>query len=250
MNHAASSHWRRLEVKFLLAVLLSAALFAPCSGKAQTAPPRQPRGIYAIADIDGCVPDPSGATNASTGACISNNIAALLSNPAISGIAAFVRWNDISLTIPANSLAGTNEWNVLDDIFGAVAQWNANNPNSMPKTIQLGLQPGFWTPQWVFNNLISCDAMFITNSQGTIVGVNPSSVSTNCGCASFLNAGNQPNPTVMPLPLPWNHFYKNAFTTFVQAVAQRYGTNPLLVTVSVTGPTAYSAEMIAAEREN
>ncbi len=48
----------------------------------------------------------------------------------------------------------------------------------------------------------------------------------------------------MPLPLPWNNFYKNAFATFVQAVAQRYGTNPLLITVSVTGPTAYSAEMI------
>jgi hypothetical protein len=169
---------------------------------------------------------------------------ALLSNPAISGIAAFVRWNDISLTIPTNSLAGTNEWNVLDDIFGAVAHWNADNPNNIPKTIQLGLHPGFWTPQWVFNNLSSCDAMFITNPQGTIVSVDPSQVSTNCGCASFLNAGNQPNPTVMPLPLPWNHFYKNAFTTFIQAVAQRYGTNPLLVTVSVAGPTAYSAEMI------
>jgi hypothetical protein len=169
---------------------------------------------------------------------------ALLGNPAISGIAAFVRWNEISLTIPTNSLTGTNEWNVLDEIFGAVAQWNADHPGNIPKTIQLGLQPGFWTPQWVFNNLTPCDAMFITNSLGAIIGVDPSNVSTNCGCASFLNTGSQPNPTVMPLPLPWNNFYKNSFTAFVQAVAQRYGTNPLLVTVSVTGPTAYSAEMV------
>jgi hypothetical protein len=211
---------------------------------AQIAPPRQPLGIYAIPDIDGCVSNPNAATNPATGGCISNNILALLGNPAISGIAAFVRWNDISLTIPTNSLTGTNEWNVLDDIFGAVAQWNADNPGNIPKTIQLGLQPGFWTPQWVFNNLTPCDAMFITNSQGEIIAVNPANVSSNCGCASFLNTGSQPNPTVMPLPLPWNNFYKNAFTAFVQAVAQRYGTNPLLVTVSVTGPTAYSAEMI------
>jgi len=201
-------------------------------------------GIYAIPDIDGCVPNPNEVTNTATGQCISNNIMALLGNPAISGIAAFVRWSDISLTIPTNSLAGTNEWNVLDNIFGAVAQWNADNPTQVAKTIQLGLHPGFWTPQWVFNSLVSCDAMFLTNSQGTITNVEPSKVSTNCGCASFLNAGNHPNPTTMPLPLPWNHFYKAAFTTFIQAVAQRYGTNPLLVTVSVTGPTAYSAEMI------
>ena len=201
-------------------------------------------GIYAIPDIDECVSNPDEVTNTATGECISNNIMNLLSNPAISGIAAFVRWNDISLTIPTNSLTGTNEWNILDDVFGAVAQWNANNPNTIPKTIQLCLLPGFWTPQWVFNNLASCDAMFITNSQGMIIGVDPSKVSTNCGCASFLNTGNQPGPTTMPLPLPWNKFYKNAFTTFIQAVAQRYGTNPLLVTVSVTGPTAYSEEMI------
>lgn len=244
MNYAASSHRRRLKGKFFDAIVCSAALFATWSVAAQTAPPREPIGIYAIPDIIGCVSNPNEVTNSATGECLSNNILALLSNPAISGIAAFVPWNDISLTIPTNSLTGTTDWNVLDDIFGAVAQWNANNPGNVPKTIQLGLLPGFWTPQWVFNNLAPCDAMFITNSQGTIIGVNPANVSTNCGCASFLNAGNETNPAVMPLPLPWHDSYKNAFTTFIQAVAQRYGTNPLLVTVYVTGPTAYSAEMI------
>ena len=244
MNCAAFNHWRRLNSAFLAVVSLSVVLGAPYAVTAQIAPPRQPLGIYAILDIDGCVPNPNQITNTASGECISNNILALLGNPAISGIAAFVRWNEISLTIPTNSLTGTNEWNVLDEIFGAVAQWNADHPGNIPKTIQLGLQPGFWTPQWVFNNLTPCDAMFITNSLGAIIGVDPSNVSTNCGCASFLNTGSQPNPTVMPLPLPWNNFYKNSFTAFVQAVAQRYGTNPLLVTVSVTGPTAYSAEMV------
>ena len=157
----------------------------------------------------------------------------------------------MSLTIPTNSLVGTNDWSILDDIFGAVAQWNAQNPANIPKTIQLGLQPGFHTPQWVFNNLTSCDAMFLTNSQGTIVdaqgtlvGVDPSKVTNTCGCASFLESEDKANPTVLPLPLPWNSFYTNAWATFIHAVASRYGTNPLLVSMSVAGPTASSCEMI------
>jgi hypothetical protein len=208
-------------------------------------------GVYARPDIDGCVAHPNQGSNTSTDECLSNQITALLSDPAISGVSAFVNWNDISLTIPTNSLVGTNDWSILDDIFGAVAQWNADNPTNIPKTIQLGLQPGFHTPQWVFNNLSSCDAMFLTNSQGTIVnsqgtlvGVDPSKVTNTCGCASFLEAEDKANPTVLPLPLPWNSFYTNAWATFIRAVAGKYGTNSLLVSMAVAGPTASSCEMI------
>jgi hypothetical protein len=132
MNFAALNYWRRLKSAFLPVVLLSAVIGASCPVTAQIAPPRQPLGIYAIADVDGCVSNPNAAINPATGGCISNSIMAILSNPAVSGIAAFVRWSDISLTIPTNSLTGTNEWNVLDDIFGAVAQWNTDNPGNDP----------------------------------------------------------------------------------------------------------------------
>jgi hypothetical protein len=33
------------------------------------------------------------------------------------------------------------------------------NPTNAPKTIQLAIHPGFWTPQWVINNLTNCDPM-------------------------------------------------------------------------------------------
>ncbi len=192
---------------------------------------------------------------AGSDAQISNQVATALSNAAISGILAVVQWSNISQTIPTNSPVGTTNWRILDDVFGEVETYNSNNSTNIPKTIQLEITPGFNTPQWVFNNLSNCDAMFLTNSQGSIVntnsqgalvlvGVNTTNISTNCGCADFLESEDFANPTVIPLPLPWNSFYTNAWATFIQAVAGRYETNPLLVSVTVAGPTASSAEMI------
>jgi hypothetical protein len=233
-----------MKSKFLSVISVAVALGAPSPGIAQTAPPRQPVGIYFRLVIQ---PD--------TDAQVSNNVAAALTNSAISGILAVFQWSDVNPTSATNSLVGTNNWPLMDDVFGTVEQWNADNPANIPKTIQLEITPGFNTPPWVFSNLLSCDAMFLTNSQGTIVntnsqgalvlvGVNTTNVMTNCGCASFLEAENHANPTVLPLPLPWNQFYKDAYKSFIQAVAGRYGTNPLLVSVAVDGPTASSAEMI------
>lgn len=243
---------------FLSVIILSVGLGAPELGLAQTSPSRQPVGIYARPDIDGCVNNPGQDT--STDECLSNQVAALLSNPAISGISAFVNWSDLSMTSSTNSRAGTNDWSILDDIFGAVAQWNALNPTNTPKTIQLGLQPGFHAPQWVFNNLTNCDPMFLTNlegaiatnSQGTLVlvGVDPSKVTNTCGCAGFVESEDKANPTVLPLPLPWNSFYTNAWAAFIHAVAGRYGANPFLVSLAVAGPTASSCEMILPNENN
>jgi hypothetical protein len=165
-------------------------------------------------------------------------------------------WSEVSHTSSTNSpLVGTNDFHLLDAVFGTVAQWNVDNPTCLPKTIQLEIVPGFNTPSWVISNLLSCDAMFLTNSAGSIVnvsaqtnlvlvGVNTANVATNCGCATFLESESAGNPRLLPLPLPWNQFYKNAWKSFIQAVATNYGTNPLLVSVAVTGPTASTAEMI------
>ena len=114
----------------------------------------------------------------------------------------------------------------MDDLFNDVEQWNAANPTNPPKTIQLTISAGFHSPPWVFGNLLSCDAMFLTNSQGSIVttnsqgnlvliGVNATNVMTNCGYASFLQSEDHADPTVLPLPLPWNSFYKNAWKSFI-----------------------------------
>ncbi len=246
---AASSKWRRLKSGFLSVITLSVALGAADFGLAQTLPPRQPLGIYDRLVIQG-----------DTDANISNKIAAALANPAISGILAAMQWSDLNPTFSTNSLVGTNDWRTSDDLFNDVEQWNEANPTNTPKTIQLTISAGFHTPPWVFSNLMSCDAMFLTNSQGSIVvtnsqgnlvliGVDTSRVTNTCGCASFLQAEDA-NPTVAPLPLPWNQFYTNAWKSFIQAVAGRYGTNTLLVSIDVAGPTSSSSEMILPNETN
>jgi len=241
-----STSRRRWRVRsgLLSVVILWTTLGAPVFGLAQMPPPRQPVGIYDRLVIQG-----------GTDTQISNNIAAALANPAISGILAAMQWSDLNPTSSTNSLVGTNDWRTLDDLFNDVEQWNAANPTNPPKTIQLTISAGFHSPPWVFGNLISCDAMFLTNSQGSIVttnsqgnlvliGVNATNVMTNCGYASFLQSEDHANPTVLPLPLPWNPFYKKAWTSFIQAVSGRYGTNTLLVSIDVAGPTASSSEII------
>jgi hypothetical protein len=52
------------------------------------------------------------------------------------------------------------------------------------------------------------------------------------------------------LPLPWNAVYKNAWQTFLTALAARYGPNPAFVSIAVAGPTAASAEMILPNNNN
>ena len=241
MNRVASSKWRRVKCKFLAVVSASVAFCATYFVTAQPAPPRQPMGIYVIPDLDECI-----AHTNHTDECITNNITTLLNNTAISGIAAMVRWNDLSLSYPpgsTNSIVRTNDWSILDDIFGAVENWNSNNLTSTPKTVQLGVIPGFWTPQWVLNNLPSCDPMFATNPPDANL------VTNTCGCATFLNSEGASNTNAL-LPLPWNSYYQNAWQSFIEAVADRYGSNPLLVSVAVAGPTASSEEMILPNLNN
>ncbi len=234
--------------RLLSAVLTLFALGAIYSGMAQTTPARQPFGIYARYVPGGCLTRPGQDTNAETDECISNAVAPLLTNPAIAGIAVFVQWSQLCPSVPPNSATSTNgttNWDILDDVFGAAEAWNDAHSNSPPKTIQLGIIPGFDTPQWILNQLVPCDAMFTSN------GIDTNLVTNTCGCATFLS-GEGPDLTYipLPLPLPWNPVYTNAWANFIQAVGQRYGTNPLLVTVEVAGPTSDSTEMILPNEKN
>jgi hypothetical protein len=247
---------RRVKRVFLLAITLSVALGAPSFGDAQSLPPRQPVGLFARFVVQG--------TN---DAQITNNILAILSNPAISGILGVFQWSDLSATnTPTNTMIGKTDWRLLDDFTNAVEYYNSNNPDAAPKTIQLEITPGFNSPQWFFSNTCSCDPMFLTNSQGSIVnamvntngqtnlvlvGVTTTNgVTTNCAWASFLQSEKFADQTVVPLPLPWNAIYTNAWATFIRAVAARYEAEPYLVSVTVAGPTASSAEMILPNEVN
>lgn len=212
------------------------------------APARQPFGIYARYVPGGCL-NQDGNTNAQTDDCISNAVAPLLTNSAISGIEVIVRWSELCPSVPpklATSTNGTTNWNVLDDVFATVAARNAANSNSPPKTVQLGIIPGFDTPQWILNQLVPCDAMFTSN------GINTNLVTNTCGCATFISGEGPDTNNYTPelLPLPWNPVYTNAWANFIRAVGQRYATNPLLVTVEVAGPTSDSTEMILPNEKN
>ena len=154
----------------------------------------------------------------------------LLSNPAVAGLAVRPYWATLNPNPPG--AADTYYWNLVDDAFNQAAGWNAQNPASAPKTIQLIVPPGFQSPQWVLNQIPSCDGLFQTPV------VTPPST---CGTATFTGFSEGGNGDV--LPLLWNPVYKSAWQTFLTALAARYASNPLLVSISVAGPTAASAEM-------
>src|SRR3984957_16114241 len=71
---------------------------------------------------------------------------------------------------------------------------------------------------------------------------------SNCGTATFTGFSEAGDGNV--LPLPWNPVYKNAWQTFLTALAARYGPNPAFVSIAVAGPTAASAEMIVPNDAN
>lgn len=192
---------------------------------------------------------------------VTNEVMAPLTNSAVSGILAVFAWKDLSTNSTADLQTVSNDFHLVDDVFGTVARWNLTNTNS-PKTIQLEITPGFTTPSWVLSNLTSCDGLFMTNpvsgsivdsnaQQGLfLVGVNHGFTNTDCGCATFFESESAGKPHSELLPLPWAPFYTNAWANFIRAVAARYETNPILVSVAVDGPTASTAEMILPNEKN
>ena len=154
----------------------------------------------------------------------------LLANPAVSGLRLGTPWR--LLNPNPRSSPQAYDWSYLDDAFSGVDAWNASHPTQAPKTIQIGLTPGFTTPQWVMDQIPSCDGLFMSP---------PQTPPNNCGKATFLGFAEGGGGV---LPLPWNTFYKTAFRAFLMAFAAEFATNPALVSMDISGPTAASTEMI------
>ena len=213
-------------------VLILSFLLAPLL-VAQTAP-RRPRGIYAVVNVEDEINQQRGnPTTTQLDSFFKTFYSSLLNNPAISGLALQVHWDTVNPSAPP--AANAYLWNYADDAFAQAAAWNAANPSGVPKTIQLIVTPGFQSPQWVLNQLTSCDGLFQTPA------VTPPNT---CGKVTF--TGYQESGDSTELPLPWNPVYKSAWQTFLTALAARYGSNPALVSIAVAGPTASSAEMTTA----
>jgi hypothetical protein len=207
------------------------ALLAQVAGQQVTLPdPRRPRGIYAVVNVEQEIANqPAGSTPAQLSAYFNGLYQQVLADPAISGIALQVHWDTLNPNAPGTP--NPYDWTYVDLAFYRALIWNIENLIRAPKTIQLIVQPGFQSPQWLLGELDSCDPLF----RG---GTPPS----DCGKATF--KGFQEQTDSNELPLPWNPIYKSAWRNFLTVLNERYGWNPELVSISVDGPTAASAEII------
>jgi Beta-galactosidase len=103
---------------------------------------------------------------------------------------------------------GSFNWDITDAVF---AQAVANN-----KYVVLSFVPGFSTPVWAL-----------------------SGAQTAQFCIPYAAKGGQ----VGTLPLPWDQTYLAAWSAFLQAVSDRYASNPTFLMIAAAGPTSVSEEM-------
>jgi Resolvase, N terminal domain len=121
-----------------------------------------------------------------------------------------VHWDTLNPRPP--SATNPYDWSYVDDAFDRVSVWNVQNPTKAPKTIQLIVTPGFQTPQWVLDQIPTCDGLFQSPRQ---------TPPSTCGKATFVGFGEGGDGT--ELPMPWNPLYKSSWKTFLTALAARYG---------------------------
>jgi hypothetical protein len=202
--------------------------------------PRTPRGIYAVVAPAKEIEEFRKANPKSTTAQLYQDLAslysALLGNPAVSGLTLQVHWDELNPNPPESPAnVATYNWTVVDLAFTAADSWNMQNPSGVPKTIQLIVDPGFQSPQWLLDQIPSCDGLFEK-------GVN--TPPSTCGEVTFKGYSEPTDGDV--LPLPWNAVYKNAWQTFLAELAARYGSVSALVSIAVDGPSAASAEITTA----
>jgi hypothetical protein len=220
-----------LAIVFLLLVAGPQAANAQSSGGPGSGgtKPRIPVGIYAVVRVE--------EARTTYGSDLSGLYATLLSNQAVSGLAIQVHWDTLNPLPPTET--GAYTWDPVDQAFASVALWNTENPNAATqKTIQLIVSPGFNSPQWVRDELTSCDGLFY------FFGMFFPLPTSDCGYATFTNYAEIKQSDSNELPMPWNTTYQTAWKTFLQALATKYNGNPSLVSVAVAGPTAVSAEML------
>jgi hypothetical protein len=200
---------------------------------------------------------------------LTNYFGNLLVNQAVSGILLETDWYDLQPKDPG-PLPPTNQFtnmdsfyfNYVDDAFKAIILWNKAHPHTQfPKTLQLGVSPGFHSPlninttdqsgsNWLGGYLNSCDSLFM--GSGVTIPVSGSTTLTGCGYTNiFYQTENAPHVQLL-FPMPWNTTYKGYWQAFLSALNQHITTSKyedteyasVFVSISVGGPTASSNEMI------
>ena len=220
-----------IPFKHILVISLLWLLPGQKDAKAQ----RVPTGIYAVVPVERVLAAKYPRADillSAVNTYLDGFYTGLLNDPAVSGLTLQIHWDTLNPNPPTDAVP--YDWDFVDDAFSAAQTWNTNNPSATPKTIQLIVTPGFNSPQWVRDELISCDPVFWNTSRHFLA--------LGCGKVTFTNFNEGGDGT--ELPLPWNATYQAAWKTFLQALAARYDSNPSFVSIAVAGPTAASAEMI------
>lgn len=176
---------------------------------AQRAPkqisPREPRGIYGVVLAHRPYID-------------------TMDNPAISGLYLYFQWAALE------PKKGQFDFSSVEEAFQIA--------DSKHKTIQIALLPGFWTPDWLLDELPSCDGWL---ASGGKTGPAP----PNCGKATFgLPEGLALKGQMHELPLPWNPEYKRYWQAFLMEFARGFGQRDAFVSIAIAGPTSQSEEIM------
>ena len=169
---------------------------------------RRPRGIYAVVRVEEYIKQFQKGNPSRLDAQFDSLYQSLLSNPAISGLTLQVQWDTLNPNPP--TALNAYDWSSVDDAFDQASAWNTQNSASTGKTIQLIVTAGFQSPQWVLNQIPSCNGLFQSPIQ---------TPPANCGKATFQGFSEAGDST--ELPLVWNPFYKSAWKTFLTALAAR-----------------------------
>lgn len=173
---------------------------------------RQPRGIY------GVVLPPNRFPSAN------RPYAVTIGNPALAGLFLYFDWATLEPKQGQFDFSRVEEALRIADVEH--------------KTLQLALLPGFWAPQWLLDQLPSCDGWLLKG------GKTPPAP-PQCGKASFgFPEGFAKKGEIHELPLPWNPVYRRAWHAFLVEFAQRFGDREAFVSIAVAGPTSQSEEII------
>jgi hypothetical protein len=226
---------RRNSIIGTLIVALTTLSAGPLSAQ------KRPSGFYAKIDITAEINTHSAMSAADFKTYLNNIYNDMLSNQAVSGLALADHWDQLNPHKPIRtgpSDPSPYDFKYLDWAFDDVATWNKQHPAN-PKNIQLIISPGMQSPQWLLDELTSCDPLF--------EGSTPPS---DCGKVTFTGFSAEENDSDQ-LPLPWSTTYKDAWRAFLQELSvNKFGSNPLLASIAVAGPTAASEEMIMPNDNN
>jgi hypothetical protein len=223
-------------------------LFVLAGPSAQAQQPRAAQGVYATIDISDYVQAQENMGNPVNDATVSAYYDTMLGNAAISGLDIELHWDFAEQNPPPVSgltAADLTNINYVNDAFTEAAKYG--------KTIKLDVTAGFNSPTWLLNfttnpatALRPCDTLFTT-------GTAP----MGCGTVTFNYYGENTDQDttnqvdqMLILPLPWNTTYLDDWEAFLTVLQQQYGSNPLLVDVTMAGPTAASPEMIMPSNYN